>query len=55
MQSLRIFVSSNVEKLRNHSVTFSVIKMDFTSLEIISFLVKKADMHSKIRTYGSPT
>jgi len=30
MQSARIFVSSNVEELRNHSVTFSVSKTDFT-------------------------
>jgi len=30
VQSARIFASSNVEELRNHSVTFSVSKTDFT-------------------------
>jgi len=30
MHSARIFALSNVEELRNHSVTFSVSKTDFT-------------------------
>jgi len=30
MQGARIFASSHVEELRNHSVTFLVSKTDFT-------------------------